>query len=621
MVLRRKSNNPFYLFIIPLFVFLFILAGNNTSNAQGVDMCDGGVLNPDSSGGVQPKDLEVTNDCMVSEAGTYRYKNVNIYNGGTLEFKDADIEFWAKSILVEKDSSLIAGTTSAPIGNNGTLTIYLYGASNDLIGIECKSDGGTCGVPEAIWNSNTLSERNPSSCVKNNLPGGVTDECFYQYGRPDPISGSSGMFGAKVFAVSYGATVQMYGANGATINDSLPPSSSGTSWARLNTGGILDKGATSLTLDREVDWKEGDHVVITSTDYLPSHSEKLRITSKTGNNQFDFEVLNPHTNEVITGGLQYPHNGKTFPVDTPTRLEQGIKEAETRAAVALLTRSIRIVSAGDSVGQPFGAPTPGNFFGGHMMIRQGVESVQVQGVEFYQLGQGGRKGRYPVHFHLMRTVPEGTFAKDNSVHDSMTRWYTLHGTQGLELSRNVGYMSIGHGYYIEDGTETDNKLYSNIGILARAAIKNAQNPREVPGILAYTGGNKFAETDVPYRSDYIQPTVFWIMSGWNDFQYNMAAGANTCGACYWWLPSEISGPSQKMKWESYASQQSNPSRAGITPLMNFKGNYCSSAMNSFNSTADISPCKGVAGPNVPFFDPVVVGNLSPAPQADRALED
>jgi hypothetical protein len=157
------------------------------------------------------------------------------------------------------------------------------------------------------------------------------------------------------------------------------------------------------------------------------------------------------------------------------------------------------------------------------MFRQGIKLVQVQGVEFYQLGQGGRKGRYPVHLHLLRKAPPTTFVKDSSINESMTRWITFHGTQNVTVARNVGWKSIGHGYYLEDGTETDNKLYSNIGIFARAAIGNVQNPRKVPGILAYTA-NKEVTNVVPYHSDYRQPAVFWIMNGWNDFEYNMAAG-------------------------------------------------------------------------------------------------
>ena len=86
-------------------------------------------------------------------------------------------------------------------------------------------------------------------------------------------------------------------------------------------------------------------------------------------------------------------------------------------------------------------------------------------------------------------------------------------------------MSIGHGYYIEDGTETDNKLYSNIGILARAAVDNAQNPRKVPGILSAAFTDR--QHNSPYHSDTDNPTVFWIMNGWNDFRYNFAAGAGS----------------------------------------------------------------------------------------------
>jgi hypothetical protein len=43
------------------------------------------------------------------------------------------------------------------------------------------------------------------------------------------------------------------------------------------------------------------------------------------------------------------------------------------------------------------------------------------------------------------------------------------------MARNVGYASIGHGYYLEDGTETDNKLYANIGVFARAGHQRSES--------------------------------------------------------------------------------------------------------------------------------------------------
>src|SRR6202030_3193363 len=125
------------------------------------------------------------------------------------------------------------------------------------------------------------------------------------------------------------------------------------------------------------------------------------------------------------------------------------------------------------------------YFGAHTVFRQGFEALDIHGVEFFQMGQGGRIMHYPVHFHIARKTPQPvnptdppvTFIEDSSVWDSMTRFMVLHASQGVTLARNVGYLSIGHGYYLEDATETDNKLYSNIGIFARAAVINPQNPR------------------------------------------------------------------------------------------------------------------------------------------------
>ena len=305
-----------------------------------------------------------------------------------------------------------------------------------------------------------------------------------------------------------------------------------------------------------------------------------------------------------------------------------------RAAVGLLSRSIKIVSDGDKPGSSFDvAPgNPDNYFGGHTIARQGFLIDQMQGVELYELGQGGSIMHYPVHFHMVRQTPVGaggsepiTFVKDCSIWDSMTRWIVLHGTQGVRLARNVGYESIGHGFYLEDGTETGNQLYANLGVFARAAVANGltpdqanpQNPRMVPGILTATDPSLTAPppppppppptvckddvtkcplgySTLPYYSDSSNPSVFWIMNGMNDFQYNMAAGAATCGACYWFVPGAISGPSQSEKWYGYAGeQQMSAGMAGTSPLETFIGNSCSTAMEGFVEVGALNACNGV----------------------------
>jgi hypothetical protein len=588
------------------------------------------------------QDLEVTGTCTVG-AGDYVYGNVNVFGTtdrpAMLKFKDARITFSARSILVENFGHLLAGWSTMrkearPIGTrrNGRLTIRLYGAPTDPP-IACKS-GPTCGVDPAIWNANADPTKPPVET--QTLPGGA--DYFYNYDfMPFAEGQQTSYFGTKVLAVSYGGTLRMYGDRGALYGDRDDDAAdSGRSWRRLK--GSLEPGATELVVDGKVDWRTDDHIVVTTTDYLPGHSEELIVTDTSVGGNETTRIRFTHVTcppPLPRCGVKWHHYGKKYPLDADEhpgigRLDLNIESIDTRAAVALLSRSIRIVSAGDTPALDFPSADTRYAHGGHTLVRQGFKAFQMQGVELHQLGQGGRIGYYPVHFHMVRKTPDETFVKDSSIHDSMTRWITLHATQGVLLARNVGYMSIGHGYYIEDGTETDNKLYSNIGIMARAAVDNSQNPRKVPGILSARFTDR--QHAFPYHSDAEQPTVFWIMNGWNDFRHNFAVGAGGCGSCYWLLPGYNSGrentrmcynpttarygppcmvdvncvppafpepgftcaPYSRMAWKGYAAMQSNLGRAGTTPLEKFVGNSCTSAMNSFPTVGELGTCNGVA---------------------------
>ena len=128
---------------------------------------------------------------------------------------------------------------------------------------------------------------------------------------------------------------------------------------------------------------------------------------------------------TLNDKIKWPHNGvrygghmdlgREFTTRLPNRLQKTLAPdllndgAETRAAVALLSRSIRVVSAGDAAGEDFPAETSGYSYGAHMVIRQGFRIAQIQGVEFVQMGQGGRLGHYPVHFHMARQTPANTW--------------------------------------------------------------------------------------------------------------------------------------------------------------------------------------------------------------------
>jgi len=579
-------------------------------------------------------------------AGSYLYRNVNIYNGGTLTFDDKQIDFHAHSILVEMNSTLEAGATS-PL--NGPLTIWLWGTQTDGIpSITClsKNDAGEgnneCGVPHAAWISNpNVPMHMPSpTCVPGSTVGFPlpNNDCFYQYEVFDTGDIAGAYFGRKVLAVSAGGNLILRGAKGirtGTIETS--PADSGTSWAHLTMTLAGNKTVAPIYIDRAVPtWGKGDHIVVTSTDYLPGHTEEFVIkdTGSDANGTYiDIDTSQPAPMNTI----QYPHWGVAYdysgivaanpgvgPVPD-TNLPSGLaSHIETRAIVALLSRSIRVASEGaDPVVSRTAIHFPqtqGNYYGGHTVVRDGFASYRVQGVELYQLGQGGALGRYPVHFHMARSVPQpdltqtppflGTYLADSSIVDSMTRFVTVHATQGITLARNVGYKSIGHGYYLEDATEINNRLYSNVGISVRGALADeATNPRMVPGILDVSvdqmnvlypspdyppvaAGGQIPDRP-PYNTDVITPTTFWITNTWNDFEYNVAVGAGACGACYWMPPMGVSGPSQYESWNSYASMQKSPGLYGAVPLLTFKGNSCSAAMAAIVTVGQTNACLGV----------------------------
>ncbi|MBS0640921.1 MAG: hypothetical protein JSS43_13670, partial [Proteobacteria bacterium] len=635
-------------------------------------------------------DLLVTGTCIVKAATPYYFGNVNIIKPGILVFQEADAtaapadkvtSFWAKSIIIENGGTVLAGTgtykdtggtdvTLKAFGSNGgRLDIVLYGEDQSPpagtnpgppgVSAPCASpatDGagnalGPCGIPATTWNDNGNSILT--------LGNGVQDR-FYQYG---PLfldgkidSGKTGYFGYKSIGLSYGGTLLMRGLKGTSLADDTKRDQSGSSWVRLaaDAGGESGKQTSILTLDRKVvpdsgtDWQVGDEVVVTTTDFLATHSEKVTIKTIVAPTQIE-----------VTPALQFPHVGHRYDLathfqnasdtfktamkasdvdpDDPTATNPSLlQSAETRAAVALLNRSIRIMSGGDRAGETLDDATNGNTqkgvtgnasyqFGGHMIFRQGFQKLQMQGVELRQLGVGGRLAHYPAHFHMARKTPPDTFIKDSAVNESMTRWFVLHSTLGVTLQRNVGWMSIGHGYFLEDGTETDNRLFGNIGIFARPAIIAPFNPRNIPGILAHNKGG----SDVMFRSDVANPTIFWITNGYNDFAGNLAVGAGACGACFWLhavaantdmvdVPTGGDGM-QHQKWDIPGVRHSD--RPGMfSPLRSFFRNSCSTAMLSFMTVSNYQDCTMVADPatKADDFKMTPVTSYAPEPGTDVA---
>jgi hypothetical protein len=130
--------------------------------------------------------------------------------------------------------------------------------------------------------------------------------------------------------------------------------------------------------------------------------------------------------------------------------------------------------------------------------------------EFFNLGPEGKLGRYPIHFHEMGDSGKGMYIQGNSIWNSANRWITIHGTNGLTIRDNVGFGSIGHGYFLEDGNEVNNIIDHNIGISTEGgdlidsdetpAVFWMENPANTwTSNIAVEGGYYGFHFDVPDR--------------------------------------------------------------------------------------------------------------------------
>ena len=134
----------------------------------------------------------------------------------------------------------------------------------------------------------------------------------------------------------------------------------------------------------------------------------------------------------------------------------GSDSIDMRAEVGVLSRNV--VFRGDP------ETTPVNQYGANIFIHSpGDDSVvaRLEQVEFTNVGQAFKIGRYAVHFHMIGSVHK-SYAKGCATHEGFNRAYTIHGTHHLRLIENVAYNVMGHTIFIEDAIETKSYVYRNL---------------------------------------------------------------------------------------------------------------------------------------------------------------
>lgn len=232
-------------------------------------------------------------------------------------------------------------------------------------------------------------------------------------------------------------------------------------------------------------WSEGDHILVTATT---NRVRKQGATLRPG-----IGSLPCFTEERTLRAI----DGVKIILDRPLLEAHSMPEG-LRGEIANLSRNVIIESADASVGR------------GHTMYhRHSTGSIGY--AEFRHLGKEGVKGRYPIHFHLVGQTMRGSSVVGASVWDSENRWVTIHGTNELVIRDCVGYQSVGHGFFLEDGTETLNVLDRNLAVQSYA-------------------GNRLPEQALAFDNN--AGAGFWWANCLNTFTRNVAVECDRYGFLY-----------------------------------------------------------------------------------------
>ena len=291
-------------------------------------------------------------------------------------------------------------------------------------------------------------------------------------------------------------------------------------------------GNTTLNVDQPVDWEAGDEITVSSTSWSQLETEELKVAgvSKDG---LKIELSRP---------LYYTHIGGGW-----TSKDGSIHVPEYRAAVGLLSRNV-IVQGSDSSNR--------DQFGGQLVFSNSVgdksndiltESngilARLSNVEVRRAGQGLKLGKYPIHFHMVGSVPR-SYVKNCSVHHLFNRAIAVHGTNDLRVHGNVVHDTRGHAIFLEDGTEVGNEIMGNLVGLVRP----------VWSLLLVDQS----------------PAAYWIVNPGNRIVDNIAAGSSHYGFWFRALPEPDGQGGQHI---TEIGKRMCPSR---TPLGEFRGNVAHS---------------------------------------------
>ena len=256
-------------------------------------------------------------------------------------------------------------------------------------------------------------------------------------------------------------------------------------WIKLDRPAQAGESAVTLA-NPAIGWSVGDHLILTASRPLEYQDPKAANKSDATYKQKGVSG----TEERYVTRIE----GQTIQLDKALDFEHTASDAG-RCEAANLSRNIVIESA-----------DPKGVRGHTMYHRNSTGSISY--AEFRHLGKRNVLGKYPIHFHLVRDGMRGGGVTGASIWDSENRFMAIHGTDYLLIRDCVGFQCVGHGYFLEDGSEQYNILDRNLGV---QALKGKRLPNQV---LTF---------------DENEGAGFWWANGRNTLTRNIACENNKYG--------------------------------------------------------------------------------------------
>ncbi len=425
-----------------------------------------------------------------------------------------------------------------------------------------------------LFQVGTASDRYDAAEFTVTLTGENTGETF----TVETATGSLSISDNNSFLMAaMGGQLQFFGKEKLTYTRLAETANAGANNIRVHNAVDRNYDGQINSEDGALNWEAGDQIVVASStkDY---QDEDVRLVTGV------FDLGDGTSLLTLNSPLSHRHNGEVETYNNDTRSWS----LDLQAEVAILNRNVKIQGlASHDTDSAFGdranfstTPGDGDGFGGHTMIMETAGDITIDSVQFDRMGQTARLGRYPIHWHLAGDRFHDVLI-NSSITNSNNRGLTIHGTHGVRIEGVVLHDIHGHGFFMEDGVETDNQYIANIAFgvhqVGRTTPSSGQpdpNPNDPFVVDTHDHVGQNVER-------FLSSAAYWITNPDNIWIGNISAGSEGTG--FWFiLPDSAIG-------ESASDPQYSNVRPDRTNLQQFDHNssHSSPAGLNFDRGSDI----------------------------------